>query len=204
MLVPPQTYTEKGYKIWCVGDDISWMHKGADGRLWAINPENGFFGVAPGTNSKTNPNALASTMSNTIFTNVVHNLDDNTVWWEGMTKTPPTHAVDWKGQPWNGQTAKEAGAHPNSRFTSPAINCPCISKEFESDNGVPISAIIFGGRRAKTAPLIYESFNWEHGVYIGATLASETTAAATGKVGVVRRDPMAMLPFIGYNVCDYY
>lgn len=204
MLIPPESYREKGYKVWCVGDDISWLRIGPDGRLWAINPENGFFGVAPGTNVKSNPNALASTMKNTIFTNVAKNLDDNTVWWEGLDKNPPENAIDWKGNPWNGKTSEEKGAHPNSRFTAPAVNCPCISPEFNNPNGVPISAIVFGGRRAKTAPLVYQSFDWTHGVFVGSIMASETTAAAAGKVGVVRRDPMAMLPFCGYHMGDYF
>lgn len=204
MLIPPEGYREKGYKVWCVGDDIAWMRQGPDGRLWAINPENGFFGVAPGTNKKSNPNALASTRKGTIFTNVVQNLDDNTVWWEGLDKNPPENALNWKGEPWNGQTAIEKGAHPNSRFTSPAKNCPCISPEFENVNGVPISAIIFGGRRAQTTPLVYQSRDWDNGVFIGSIMASETTAAATGAVGVVRRDPMAMLPFCGYHMADYF
>ena len=204
MLIPPEGYREKGYKVWCVGDDIAWMRKGPDGRLWAINPENGFFGVAPGTNKKSNPNALASTMKDTIFTNVVQNLDDNTVWWEGLDKNPPEHALNWKGEPWNGQESAEKGAHPNSRFTAPAKNCPCISSEFESTNGVPISAIIFGGRRAQTTPLVYQSRSWDNGVFVGSIMASETTAAATGAVGVVRRDPMAMLPFCGYHMADYF
>lgn len=204
MLIPPEIYREKGYKVWCVGDDISWLRIGPDGRLWAINPENGFFGVAPGTNDKSNPNALASTKKNTIFTNVALNLDDNTVWWEGLDKNPPENAIDWKGNPWNGKTSDEKGAHPNSRFTAPAQNCPCISSEFNSPNGVPISAIIFGGRRAKTAPLVYQSFDWKHGVFVGSCMASETTAAAAGAVGVVRRDPMAMLPFCGYHMADYW
>ena len=204
MLIPPETYLKKGYKVWCVGDDISWIRKGADGRLYAINPENGFFGVAPGTNEKSNPNALASTKKGTIFTNVAHNLDDNTVWWEGLDKNPPTNAVDWKGNPWNGQTSEEKGAHPNSRFTAPAVNCPCLSSEFENPNGVPISAFVFGGRRAKLAPLVYQSRDWNNGVFVGSIMASETTAAAAGAVGVVRRDPMAMLPFCGYNMGDYW
>lgn len=203
MLIPPDGYRQKGYKVWCVGDDIAWMRKGPDGRLWAINPENGFFGVAPGTNEKSNPNALDSTMKNTIFTNVVQNLDDNTVWWEGLDKNPPKNAINWKGEPWNGQTSPGNGAHPNSRFTSPAKNCPCISKEFEDPKGVPISAIVFGGRRAQTTPLVYQSRDWENGVFVGSIMASETTAAATGAVGVVRRDPMAMLPFCGYHMADY-
>ena len=204
MLIPPEGYRNKGYKIWCVGDDISWIRKGPDGRLYAINPENGFFGVAPGTNEKSNPNALAATRKNTIFTNVALNLDNNTVWWEGLDKNPPENAIDWQGRPWNGKTSEEKGAHPNSRFTAPAVNCPCISSEFENPAGVPISAIVFGGRRAKLAPLVYQSRSWNHGVFVGSIMASETTAAATGQVGVVRRDPMAMLPFCGYNMADYW
>lgn len=203
MLIPPAGYQAKGYKVWCVGDDIAWMRKGPDGRLWAINPENGFFGVAPGTNEKSNPNALASTRRGTIFTNVVHNLDDNTVWWEGLDKNPPKNALNWKGEKWD-CTDGSKGAHPNSRFTAPAENCPCISSEFNSSTGVPISAIVFGGRRAKTAPLVYQSRDWDNGVFVGSIMASETTAAATGAVGVVRRDPMAMLPFCGYNMADYW
>ena len=204
MLIPPEVYQKKGYKVWTVGDDIAWMNIGEDGRLWAINPESGFFGVAPGTNDKSNPNALASTRKNTIFTNVVHNLDDNTIWWEGLDKNPPENGLDWKGNPWNGKSATEKGAHPNSRFTAPAINCPCISSEFSNPQGVPISAIVFGGRRAKTAPLVYEARDWQHGVFVGSIMASETTAAASGAVGVVRRDPMAMLPFCGYHMGDYF
>ncbi len=204
MLIPPEIYLNKGYKVWTVGDDIAWLRIKEDGRLWAINPEAGFFGVAPGTNAKSNYNALMSTKKNSIFTNVVLNLDDNTVWWEKLDNSPPENALDWMGNPWNGKTSKENGAHPNSRFTAPAKNCPCISPEWESPEGVPLSAIIFGGRRAKTAPLVYQSRDWQHGTFVGSILASETTAAASGKVGVVRRDPMAMLPFCGYNMGDYF
>ena len=205
MMIPPEGYKANGYKVWTVGDDISWIRKGPDGRLYAINPENGFFGVAPGTNDKSNPNALASTKKGTIFTNVCHNLDDNTVWWEGLDKNPPENAEDWTGKPWNGKVDTDRpGAHPNSRFTAPAINCPCLSSEFENPDGVPISAFVFGGRRAKLAPLVYQSRDWNHGVFIGSALSSETTAAATGAVGVVRRDPMAMRPFIGYDCGTYF
>lgn len=207
MLIPPEGYRKKGYKVWCVGDDISWIRKGKDGRLYAINPENGFFGVAPGTNEKSNPNALASTKRGTIFTNVARNLDNNTVWWEGLDKNPPVNAEEWTGNKVNGPEYKAEGknlAHPNSRFTAPAVNCPCISSEFENPEGVPISAFVFGGRRAKLAPLVYQSRDWNHGVFVGSIMASETTAAAAGAVGVVRRDPMAMLPFCGYNMGDYW
>ena len=210
MLIPPEHFKNQGYKVWCVGDDIAWIRVGKDGRLYAVNPENGFFGVAPGTNEKSNPNALATTMKNTIFTNVVHNLDDNTVWWEGLDNNPPANANDWKGNKWDytkyDKTRKleTSGAHPNSRFTAMAVNCPCISPEFNSADGVPLDAIIFGGRRAKTAPLVYESRSWQHGTFVGSIMASETTAAASGAVGVVRRDPMAMLPFCGYNMGEYF
>ena len=210
MLIPPKTYSEKGYKVWCVGDDIAWLRVGKDGRLWAINPENGFFGVAPGTNDKSNPNALATTMRDTIFTNVGHVLDNNTVWWEGLNDNAPDNCINWKGEKWDKtkydkkDKVNTSAAHPNSRFTALAKNCPCISKEFDNPAGVPISAIVFGGRRAKTAPLVYQSFNWQHGSFVGSIMASETTAAAAGAVGVVRRDPMAMRPFVGYNMGDYF
>lgn len=203
MLIPPEFYAKQGYKAWCVGDDIAWMRIGKDGRLYAINAEKGFFGVAPGTNLKSNPNALKTTVRDTIFTNVAQNLDDDTVWWEGLDKNPPQNALDWKGNPWSPDSDVPA-AHPNSRFTAPAENCPVISPVFDEPQGVPIDAIIFGGRRAKTAPLVYQARDWEHGVFVGSIMASETTAAAAGKVGVVRRDPMAMLPFCGYNMGDYW
>ncbi|MBQ0110867.1 MAG: phosphoenolpyruvate carboxykinase (GTP), partial [Oscillospiraceae bacterium] len=210
MLIPPKYLRDKGYKIWTVGDDIAWMKIGPDGRLYAINPENGFFGVAPGTNEQSNFNALQSTKKNAIFTNVALNLDDNTVWWEGLDKNPPHNALNWRGEKWDytkydkANKVQTAGAHPNSRFTAPAQNCPCISDEFDKGSGVPISAIVFGGRRAKCAPLVYQSKNWVNGVFVGSAMASETTAAAAGAVGVVRRDPMAMLPFCGYNMGDYF
>ncbi|MBR3964323.1 MAG: phosphoenolpyruvate carboxykinase (GTP) [Clostridia bacterium] len=212
MLIPPAIYREKGYKVWCVGDDIAWLRiNPEDGKLYAVNPENGFFGVAPGTNEKSNPNALHTCMRDTIFTNVVHNTKDNTVWWEGLDNNPPQpgYAIDWKGNPWDctkydKKDKSTCGAHPNSRFTALAKNCPCISSEFNSLKGVPISAIVFGGRRAKTAPLVYQSTSWQNGTFVGSIMASETTAAAAGAVGVVRRDPMAMRPFVGYNMGDYW
>ncbi len=204
MLIPPEIYKKQGYKVWCVGDDIAWLRVGDDGRIWAMNPENGFFGVAPGTNEKSNPNALHTTFTDTIFTNVAHNLDDITVWWEGITKEVPTNnMINWKGQPYDPE-AGEKVAHPNSRFTARATNCPCLSSEFNNPKGVPLSAIVFGGRRAKTAPLVYQSRDWNNGVFVGSIMASETTAAASGAVGVVRRDPMAMRPFTGYDMGDYF
>ena len=213
MLIPPSIYRDKGYKVWCVGDDIAWLRVNKeDGKLYAVNPENGFFGVAPGTNEKSNPNALYTCLKDTIFTNVVHDTKNNTVWWEGLNDNPPApgDAIDWRGNPWDFRKYDKkdklgtSGAHPNSRFTALAKNCPCISSEFDSLKGVPVSAIVFGGRRAKTAPLVYQSFGWQHGSFVGSIMASETTAAAAGALGVVRRDPMAMRPFVGYNMGDYW
>ena len=208
MLVPPEGLKKKGYRIWTVGDDIAWMRVDSDGALWAINPETGFFGVAPGTNSKTNPNMVETIKKDTIYTNVLLK-NDGTIWWEGADGPVPLEGLDWQGRPWR-QGMVDAGgkpvhgAHPNSRFTTPITNCPSASFRMEQHHGVPISAIIFGGRRQYLAPLVYETFNWQHGVFAGATMASERTAAASGQVGEVRRDPMAMLPFCGYNMGYYF
>ena len=210
MLIPPKFYTEKGYKVECIGDDIAWLRVGEDGRLWAVHPENGFFGVAPGTNEQSNPNALSCTMRDTIFTNVCHDLDNNTVWWEGLNNNPPKNALNWRGETWDytkydkENKVATAGAHPNSRFTAMATNCPCLSDAYYKPEGVPVSAIVFGGRRAKTAPLVYQSTTWQNGAFVGSIMASETTAAAAGAVGVVRRDPMAMRPFVGYDMGEYF
>ncbi|MBN1437512.1 MAG: phosphoenolpyruvate carboxykinase (GTP) [Sedimentisphaerales bacterium] len=209
MLIPPEGLKVKGYKIWTVGDDIAWMRVDTDGCLWAINPEAGFFGVAPGTNSRTNPSAVETVKSDTIFTNVLLN-PDGTVWWEDGDGEPAAEgATDWQGRPWKPGMKDEngkaiTGAHPNSRFTAPFVNCPSHSYRMEHHHGVKISAIVFGGRRAHLAPLVYQSFDWVHGVFVGATMASERTAAQFGKQGEVRRDPMAMLPFCGYNMADYF